>query len=103
MSRPLLISDCDKVLLHIVATPTGWGRRQDRLHHRDVGTRQVDEAAERRRAADAEMFGFLGGFFPAEMARQTLVPAPGKHWHGSARSRTSSSSPTCRTIARRIV
>ncbi|MCC2979620.1 MULTISPECIES: HAD family hydrolase [unclassified Sphingomonas] len=76
-SRPLLISDCDEVLLHMVRhfgswlgeaheidfEPTSWelGRNMRRRHDGGVPSRE-------------EMMGFLDGFFPGEMHRQTLVP-----------------------------
>ena len=77
MTRPLLISDCDEVLLHMVKhfgdwlgdahdidfTPSSWelGRNMRRRNGGGAPTRE-------------EMMGFLDGFFPAEMHRQTLVP-----------------------------
>lgn len=76
-ARPLLISDCDEVLLHMVRhfgtwldeahqidfQPTSWelGRNMRRRHDGAVPSRE-------------EMMGFLDGFFPGEMHRQTLVP-----------------------------
>lgn len=77
MTRPLLISDCDEVLIHMVRhfgdwlgeaheidfTPSSWelGRNMRRRNGGEAPTRE-------------EMMGFLDGFFPAEMHRQTLVP-----------------------------
>src|SRR3546814_18327339 len=74
--KPLLICDCDEVLLHMVChfgtwlrethdicfTPDGgdFARSMTRLD----GTRPTPEA----------MWGLLGELFPAEMHRQTLVP-----------------------------
>ena len=77
MSRPLLISDCDEVLLHMVRHFADW---LGEAHEVDftIGTWELAKSMKRRGGGAAltqeEMFGFLGGFFPAEMARQTLVP-----------------------------
>jgi hypothetical protein len=74
--RPLLITDCDEVLLHMVRhfgewlgeahdidfTPSSWELMKN-MRRRDG-----------RAIEQAELFGFLDGFFHAEMARQTLVP-----------------------------
>ena len=77
MSRPLLVSDCDEVLLHMVT------------HFRDwlSDTHGIDFALDREnwgealvrhgtgaRVAPEEVFPFVDGFFDSEMARQTLVP-----------------------------
>ena len=74
--KPLLITDCDEVLLHMVRHFGVWlGEAHDidfevgggdfatSMKHRDGET--LDREA---------MWGLLDGFFPAEMARQTLVP-----------------------------
>lgn len=75
--RPLLITDCDEVLLHMVRHFGIWlgdehaidfdfgaGDWSDRMRRRDGGAPLTTE----------EMWEKLGGFFPAEMGRQTLVP-----------------------------
>ena len=77
MSRPLLITDCDEVLLHMVRHFGVWldeakqldfqiehGPFEDRIRRRDGGGP----------LSDVEMWELLGEFFPGEMARQTLVP-----------------------------
>ncbi|QNE31981.1 HAD family hydrolase [Sphingomonas sp. NBWT7] len=77
MTRPLLISDCDEVLVHMVRhfgdwlgeahdidfTPSSWelGKNMRRRNDGGVPSRE-------------EMMSFLDGFFPHEMHRQTLVP-----------------------------
>lgn len=77
MTRPLLICDCDEVLLHMVRhfgdwlgeahdiefTPSSWELAKN-MRRRGGGPVPTPE----------EMRGFLAGFFPAEMGRQTLVP-----------------------------
>lgn len=77
MSRPLLITDCDEVLLHMVRHFGAWlGEARDMdfaIAHGDF-----DQRITRRdggpKVSVEEMWGLLGGFFPAEMHRQTLVP-----------------------------
>src|SRR3546814_9839472 len=73
--KPLLICDCDEVLLHMVCHFGTWLRETHdicfspdggdfaRSMTRQDGTRPTPE----------EMWGLLGEFFPAEMHRQTLV------------------------------
>ncbi|NWP00751.1 HAD family hydrolase, partial [Escherichia coli] len=75
--KPLLITDCDEVLLHMVRHFGVWlGETHDIEFKPDGG----DFANSMRRRADAtviereEMWGLLDGFFPGEMERQTLVP-----------------------------
>jgi hypothetical protein len=74
--RPLLICDCDEVLLHMVRHFGTWlaeAHDIDLTHtSRDLAasmTRRDGSAIERE-----EMWTLLDGFFPSEMARQTLVP-----------------------------
>lgn len=74
--RPLLICDCDEVLLHMVRHFGVWLREH---HDIDFNLAGGDFASSMTRAdgarvAQQEMWGLLDQFFPAEMARQTLVP-----------------------------
>jgi hypothetical protein len=76
MTRPLLISDCDEVLLHMVRHFATW---LDEAHDIEFRYDSWELAKNMRRRGGEpltreEMFDYLGGFFPAEMARQTLVP-----------------------------
>lgn len=77
MSRPLLITDCDEVLLHMVRHFGTWldeakeldfhiehGPWEERIRRRNQGAPLTQ----------AEMWSLLGEFFPAEMDRQTIVP-----------------------------
>jgi FMN phosphatase YigB (HAD superfamily) len=74
MTRPLLITDCDEVLLHMVSHFKTW------LHE----AHDCDFAIERAFAepltrngvtlARDDIWGLLDGFFRTEMHRQTLVP-----------------------------
>ena len=75
-TRPLLICDCDEVLLHMVRHFGTWlGEAHDIDFAPNGGS---FETAMRRRDGSLldrdEMWGMLDGFFPAEMGRQTLVP-----------------------------
>lgn len=74
--KPLLICDCDEVLLHMVRHFSAW---LDEAHDVEFDVSNHDWAnAMKRRSGDEltveEIWGYLGGFFPGEMARQTLVP-----------------------------
>lgn len=75
--RPLLICDCDEVLLHMVRHFGSW---LGDAHAIDFTLRGGDITAGMSRRdggappTRAEMWGLLDGFFPAEMSRQTLVP-----------------------------
>lgn len=77
MTRPLLISDCDEVLIHMVRHFGDW---LDEAHDIEFtpSSWELGRNMRRRSGGDApsreEMRGFLDGFFPAEMHRQTLVP-----------------------------
>ena len=81
MSRPLLITDCDEVLLHMVRHFGEWLNEAHDMDFAPVGgafadalTRRPDGAA----VPEAEVWPLLDGFFRTEMARQTLVPGAGE-------------------------
>jgi hypothetical protein len=74
--RPLLITDCDEVLLHMVRHFGPW---LGEAHDIDFAIRGGDFASAMKRRDGspvevADMWELLGGFFPSEMGRQTLVP-----------------------------
>ncbi len=75
--RPLLITDCDEVLLHMVAHFQDW---LDEAHDIDFAFETGDFAGaltDRRsgEVLDKErVWPLLGSFFEGEMHRQTLVP-----------------------------
>ncbi len=74
--RPLLICDCDEVLLHMVRHFGAWlGEAHDIVFAPDGGdfARSMTRA-DGSRPSREEMWGLLDAFFPAEMHRQTLVP-----------------------------
>ena len=75
--RPLLITDCDEVLLHMVSHFRDW---VDEVHDVDFALAGGDFAGalKRRPLGEAlrreEVWPLLDGFFATEMHRQTLVP-----------------------------
>ena len=77
MTRPLLISDCDEVLLHMVRHFRDWLDEAQgidfALHDENWG-----EAMMRRETGaivpPAEIWPYLDAFFETEMKRQTLTP-----------------------------
>ena len=77
MSRPLLITDCDEVLLHMVAHFRDW---LGETHEVDFAfeSGKFDEALTDRRSGELvgkeQVWPLLGSFFEREMHRQTLVP-----------------------------
>jgi hypothetical protein len=77
MSRPLLITDCDEVLLHMVSHFRDW---VSEVHDTDFTMVHGDfSGALKRRGSGAalkreEVWPLLDGFFQTEMHRQTLVP-----------------------------
>lgn len=77
MKRPLLVTDCDEVLLHMVAHFADWLDEEHQVHF-DLGSGQFAEALTDRKTGEAldrdRMWALLDGFFRTEMHRQTLVP-----------------------------
>jgi FMN phosphatase YigB (HAD superfamily) len=75
--RPLLITDCDEVLLHMVSHFRDWVCE---VHDTDFALTGGDfsGALKRRSTGDVlkreEVWPLLDGFFQTEMHRQTLVP-----------------------------
>ncbi|WP_267396286.1 MULTISPECIES: HAD family hydrolase [unclassified Sphingomonas] len=75
--KPLLICDCDEVLLHMVKHFGTW---LDEAHDIEFTPNGDDFSTSMRRRDGGtipsrdEMWQLLGGFFPGEMHRQTLVP-----------------------------
>ncbi|HEU4961162.1 MAG TPA: HAD family hydrolase [Sphingomonas sp.] len=74
--KPLLICDCDEVLLHMVRHFGTWLHERHDIAFAPDGGDFADSMtrADGSRPTREEMWGLLGGFFPAEMERQTLVP-----------------------------
>lgn len=77
MSRPLIISDCDEVLLYMVAPFRDWLAETQGVEFRMVG----NDFAHALRWQDSgevlapeEIWKKLGGFFDTEMHRQLPIP-----------------------------
>jgi hypothetical protein len=77
LSRPLLITDCDEVLLHMVSHFRDWVAEAHEVDF-DLGPGDFSGALKRRATGAAlkreEVWPLLDGFFETEMHRQTLVP-----------------------------
>jgi len=74
LSRPLLITDCDEVLLHMVSHFKEWLHE---VHECDFAIeRAFAEPLTRHGVAlpREDIWALLDGFFRSEMYRQTLVP-----------------------------
>ena len=81
MSRPLLITDCDEVLLHMVRHFGAWLDEAHDIDFKPEGG-AFETALTRRASGDLvpsqEVWPLLDGFFRTEMDRQTLVPGAGE-------------------------
>ena len=76
MNRPLLITDCDEVLLHMVAHFADWLDEEHDVHF-DVASGQFDAMVDRRTGEIVpvdKIWPLLDAFFRDHMHRQTLVP-----------------------------
>lgn len=76
MSRPLLITDCDEVLLHMVTHFRDWLADEHGILFA-IEQENWGEALVRRETGEqvpvAEVWPFVDGFFDTEMERQTPV------------------------------
>lgn len=81
MTRPLLITDCDEVLLHMLAHFTEWLDEAHAIHF-DLDSGLFAEALSDRRTGEPlahdRIWPLLDDFFRTEMHRQTLVPGAGE-------------------------
>lgn len=81
MTRPLLITDCDEVLLHMVRHFGEWLDEAHDIDFRPQGG-AFETALTRRQSGTTvpsdEVWPLLDGFFRTEMDRQTLVPGAGE-------------------------
>ncbi|HXH53772.1 MAG TPA: HAD family hydrolase [Sphingomicrobium sp.] len=77
MNRPLLITDCDEVLLHMVSHFAEWLDEAHQVQF-NLDSGQFAEAMTDRRTGEIvppdRVWPLLDGFFRTEMHRQTLVP-----------------------------
>ncbi len=77
MSRPLVITDCDEVLLHMVRHFRDWLDTEHDVDFALEGNPFLQSM--RRRGSDETMseeqvWNLLGSFFDTEMGRQTAIP-----------------------------
>ncbi|WP_209349245.1 HAD family hydrolase [Pontixanthobacter sp. CEM42] len=75
-NRPLLISDCDEVLLHMVAPFRDWLAENEGVEFRMAGNNfaksmRWQESGEL--VDEKDIWRLLGGFFDTEMYRQTPI------------------------------
>lgn len=77
--RPLVITDCDEVLLHMVAHFRDWlAEAHDVRFAMDGGDFANALSRDGQTLAREEIWPLLNGFFISEMGRQTLVPGAGE-------------------------
>lgn len=77
MNRPLLVSDCDEVLLHMVSHFAAWLEEVHNVEFRPESGDFANALTFRdsgETVPHAQVWDFLTGFFRTEMHRQTLVP-----------------------------
>lgn len=77
MSRPLIISDCDEVLLYMVAPFRDWLAETQGVEFRMVGndfSKALRWQESGEYLASEDIWKMLGGFFDTEMHRQTPIP-----------------------------
>lgn len=77
MSRPLLVTDCDEVLLHMVRHFSDWLEEDHGILFRPedgdmAGALKLRSTGER--VPSDRVWELLWGFFASEMDRQTIVP-----------------------------
>jgi FMN phosphatase YigB (HAD superfamily) len=76
MNRPLIVSDCDEVLLHMIAPFRTW-LGEDHGIDFDLSGREFHKAMTRRDSGapvePGEVWPLLGRFFDGEMHRQTPI------------------------------
>jgi hypothetical protein len=76
MSRPLVISDCDEVLLHMVAPFKQWLEESQGVRFELKGNNfatAMKWADSGETLAQEDIWKFLGGFFDTEMHRQMPI------------------------------
>jgi hypothetical protein len=76
MSRPLIISDCDEVLLHMVAPFKEWLEESQGVNfHLEGGNfaTALSWQSSGEVLEPADIWRFLGGFFDTEMGRQMPI------------------------------
>ena len=77
MTRPLLITDCDEVLLHMVSHFREWVRDAhaiDFAHHTGEFAGALTRLEDGSTVDEAEVWPLLDEFFRTQMSRQTAAP-----------------------------
>lgn len=77
MSRPLLVTDCDEVLLHMVRHFRDWLDTEHDVVFELEGNPFAQSMSRRdsdEPLSEAQVWELLGGFFDTEMERQTPIP-----------------------------
>lgn len=76
MSRPLLVTDCDEVLLHMISHFADWVDEAHALvfNLEAPGFREALRDREGQPVAEDRVWPLLDGFFDSEMHRQNVVP-----------------------------
>lgn len=76
MTRPLIITDCDEVLMHMVVPFRAWLNEHHGIHFDFTGG--FERALRHKTSGDiverAMVWELLSGFFKTEMHRQTPIP-----------------------------
>lgn len=87
MARPLLITDCDEVLLHMVSHFGAWLDGAHDIDFKPNGGEFTDALTCRKTNTVVErerLWPLLDGFFETEMHRQTLIPHAREALHALA-------------------
>lgn len=77
MSRPLVITDCDEVLLHMIGPFRDWLGEDHGIHFemtRENFARAMTHVHNGEPVADADIWRLLELFFDGQMHRQTPIP-----------------------------
>jgi len=76
MTKPLLISDCDEVILHMVAPFRDWLAESEGVEFRMVGNNFANSMRWQESGelvGERDIWRLLGGFFDSEMHRQEPI------------------------------
>ena len=76
MSKPLIISDCDEVLLHMIVPFGEWLEETQPVSFKLIGndfSKAIRDKATGEPVPPEEIWRLLGGFFDGEMHRQTPI------------------------------
>jgi hypothetical protein len=96
MSRPLIVSDCDEVLLYMVAPFRDWLAEQHGvtfdMSGGDFG-RSIKYAHSGEPVDPEEIWRLLNLFFDGEMHRQSPVSAPSPCWRRTSTALTGPATP----------